>query len=335
MVWLKDKLAKDVDRQAPTCDDAGQKPDPRRAGHDGDAPDASGRPPVNLPPFAPVLRTSLMPSQPGSASASPLGSTSTAVCCASSTSNSSPKRVGRSSFFTACSSHGNSRRLAPSARRARLTLKESVNFCSCASSTCAIDSKSHRIASGTWTRQLCAWFQQASVDGQKKAESVSVFASRAFLTVTLAANMRGGMWTQIVYEGKSDRVHPHGPHFPRQLVSHSPTHWITQDAPLDMIDAIDTDMHARLGWSIWTLAHRCSDSCCSHSCTQQHRTQTARNTELPAGASSIGTRWSSVSFSQKQNAFWRRENCFHEAQPRSLTHQMPRPKPPTASQRRT
>ena len=30
-------------------------------------------------------------------------------------------------------------------------------------------------------------------------------------------------------------------------------------------------------------------------CTQQHRTQTAHNIELLAGASSIGTRWSSVS----------------------------------------
>ena len=63
--------------------------------------------------------------------------------------------------------------------------------------------------------------------------------------------------------------------------------------------------------------------------------QTARNIELLAGASSIGTRWSSVSFSQRQKAFWRRENCFHEAQARSLTRQMPRPKPPTANQRRT
>ena len=81
----------------------------------------------------------------------------------------------------------------------------------------------------------------------KKAESASVFVSRAFVTVTLAANMRGGMWTQIVYERKSDRVHPHGPHFPRQLVSHSPTHWITQEALLNVIDAIDADMHARAG----------------------------------------------------------------------------------------
>ena len=52
------------------------------------------------------------------------------------------------------------------------------------------------------------------------------------------------MRTQIVYERKSDRVHPH---FPRQLVSHSPTHWITQEALLNMIDAIDADMHARAG----------------------------------------------------------------------------------------
>ena len=58
--------------------------------------------------------------------------------------------------------------------------------------------------------------------------------------------------------------------------------------------------------SIWPPAHQCSDSCCSHSCTQQHRTQTACNIELLVGASSIGTRWSSESFSQKQDVFWRR-----------------------------
>ena len=81
--------------------------------------------------------------------------------------------------------------------------------------------------------------------GSKKAESAHVFASRAFVTVTLAANMRGGMWTQIVFEEKTDRVHFHGPLFPRQLVTHTPTHWITQEALLDMIDAIDTDMKAR------------------------------------------------------------------------------------------
>ena len=71
----------------------------------------------------------------------------------------------------------------------------------------------------------------------KKAASAHGFASRAFVTVKLAANMRGGI----------DRVQPRGPLFPRQLVSHSPTHWIRQDALLDMIDAIDTDIHARAG----------------------------------------------------------------------------------------
>ena len=93
--------------------------------------------------------------------------TSLSVCCASSTSNSSPARNGRCSFFAACSSHGSSRRLAPTAGRARLTLQESVNFCSCASTTCATASESHRIASGTWTTQLCASFQQASAGGPR------------------------------------------------------------------------------------------------------------------------------------------------------------------------
>ena len=86
-------------------------------------------------------------------------------------------------------------------------------------------------------------------------------SNRKCVTVTLAANMRGGMWTQIVYEGKSDRLHPHGPLFPRQLVSHSPTHWITLDALLDMIDAIDTDMNARPGGAEqipWLLVLDCA-----------------------------------------------------------------------------
>ena len=95
-------------------------PDTFRRWHEGGAPDHRGRPPVDLPPFR-VSRTSHMPSRAGSASASPLGSTSTAVCCASSTSNSSPADDGRGSFFAACSSHGNSRRLAPAAGRVRLT----------------------------------------------------------------------------------------------------------------------------------------------------------------------------------------------------------------------
>ena len=141
-------------------------PDTFRRWHDSGARDLGGRPPVELPPFALSRLANL--THAGSASASPLGSTSTAVCCASSTSNSSPERNGRGSFCPACSSHGNSRRLARAAGRARLTLQESVNFCSCASSTCAIASKSHRIASGTWTRQLCEWFQQASAGGPKK-----------------------------------------------------------------------------------------------------------------------------------------------------------------------
>ena len=94
----------------------------------------------------------------------------------------------------------------------------------------------------------------------KRAEPAHVFASRAFVTVTLAANMRSGMWAQNVHEGKSGRVH-HGPAFLRQLVSHSPTHWITQEALLDMIDAIDADMHARPGdaeLTPWLLVLDCA-----------------------------------------------------------------------------
>ena len=66
------------------------------------------------------------------------------------------------------------------------------------------------------------------------------------------------------------------------------------------------------------LQHRSAPaSCCSRSCTQQHRTQTTRNIEQLAGASSIGRRWEQRELLTKAN---------HEAQPRSLTRQMPEAK---------
>ena len=131
--------------------------------------------------------------------------------------------------------------------------------------------------------------------------------------------------------------------FLRQLVSHSPTHWITQDALLDMIDAIDVDMHARPGDAEQrnvTAYTQPLDRAVLRQLLLSFAHTAAQNADRPqhraAGCRFIDwKRWSSVSFSQKQNVFWRPENCFHEAQPRNLTGQMPRPKPPTASQRRT
>ena len=91
---------------------------------------------MELPPFALSRLANLTHAVAArlSVSASPLGST---VLRELDIELEPKKRNGRGSFFAACSSHGNSRRLAPAAGRARLTLQESVNFCSCASSTCA------------------------------------------------------------------------------------------------------------------------------------------------------------------------------------------------------
>ena len=119
------------------------------------------------------------------------------------------------------------------ARVEAVPLLESVNFSAAARDlpVHSVMSKSHRIArAGTWKeRDSCASIvqQQGSAGGAKRAEPAHVIASRAFVTVTLAANMRG-MWTQIVYEGKSGRVHPHVTSVP--LSSSCPTprrHWIT------------------------------------------------------------------------------------------------------------
>ena len=157
----------------------------------------------------------------------------------SSTSNSSPADDGRGSFFRACSYHGSLRRLAPATGRVRLTLPENTNSCN------RFKNSQDRI----WNLDETAVRMVPSGERgwTKKAESAHVFAPRAFVTVTLAANMRGGMWTQIVYEGKTDRVRPHGPIFPHQLVSHSLPDALDHEALLNMVDAIDADMHARAG----------------------------------------------------------------------------------------
>ena len=284
-----------------------------------------------------------------------LGSTSTATCCASSTSNSSPPDIGRGSFYTTCSCHGSSRRLAPATGRVRLTLPENANSCSCASSTCAIASEARRVACGTWTRQLCAWFHPASPGGQKSRVSPC-------LRLALTANMRGGMWTQIVYEKKTDRVRPHGPIFPRQLVSYTPTHWITQDALLDMIDAIDADMNALVTPSSGT-AQRTHSRWTERTCEPSRTRSAARWPNTSPSSSWKPSPTSNVSIwtppircsenadsPQHRTAGWRfidwkeveqrellaeAKRLLETGQPRSLTRQMPTPKPETASQRRT
>ena len=91
--------------------------------------------------------------------------------------------------------------LAPATGRVRLTLPENATSCSCASSTCAIASDSRRIAHGTWNETAVRMVPSGERGWTKRAESTHVYPLRAVVTVTLAANMRGGLWTQIVYEG--------------------------------------------------------------------------------------------------------------------------------------
>ena len=97
-------------------------------------------------------------------------------------------------------------------------------------------------------RDSCAhgFIRRAWVDQKMPSQPTS--SPHTLSSRSRSLQTRGGMWTQNVNEGKTDRVHPHGPLWPHQLVSHSPTHWITQDALLDTIDAIDEGVsqhHAR------------------------------------------------------------------------------------------
>ena len=139
--------------------------------------------PTHHSPFD-VLRTSLTPLQPGFVSASP-------------TWQHVYRRVLRELDIEFEPSSQRTWKFLHSLQLSWKLAAENANSCSCASSACAIATKSPRIAYGTWTRQLCASFHQASVGWTKKGESAHVFASRAFVTVTLAAHMRSGKWTTL------------------------------------------------------------------------------------------------------------------------------------------
>ena len=129
-----------------------------RRWHDGGAPDHRGRPPMDLQPFALSRLANLT-----------LAAARLPPCAARARHRIRAGRRWTWQFLQQSAAIMEaSRRLTPATGRVRLTLPENGNSSSCASSTCAIASKSHRIASGTWTRQLCAWFQQASVGGPKK-----------------------------------------------------------------------------------------------------------------------------------------------------------------------
>ena len=238
-------------------------PDTFRRWHDGGARDLAADRlwSCHRSPFR-VLRTSPMPSQPGSVSASPLGSTSTAVCCASSTSNWSPKRNGRGSFFAACSSHGSSGRLAPASRpseadiaRERKLLQLRVIY-------------------------LCHRFK-ISQDRIWNLDETAVHCPirRAWVRVSLClrlARLRHGharceheeraRGRRSSMRRKATEYILTGQRSPCQLVSHSPTHWITQETLLNMIDATDVAMHARAGdaeHTPWLLAPRlCATARC-------------------------------------------------------------------------
>ena len=124
----------------------------------------------------------------------------------------------------------------------------------------------------------------------KKAASARVFASRAFVTVTLAANMRGGMWTQIIYEASTLRRN-----FAASCATPAAHQIVLRSVELHGIhSAAGPVVHARLqeldpprgsqtlrqilfwkssptsNMSIWTPVPQCSASCCfrAHSSRQ-------------------------------------------------------------------
>ena len=141
--------------------------------------------PTHHSPFR-VLRTSLMPSQPGFVYASPLGSTSTAVRCMSSTSNSSPPDIGRGSSYRRVL-HELDIEFEPTRHCTRHFLR-SLQLSWKLAATCTRHRPIHLCARfGILQDRIWKVDETAVRLVPKKAEPAHVFTSRAFVTVTLAA----------------------------------------------------------------------------------------------------------------------------------------------------
>ena len=166
--------------------------------------------------------------------------------CASSTSNSSPAEDGRGSFFRACSYYGSLRRLAIATGRVKLTLPENANSCSLQLRVIYLCDRFQISRDRIWNLdETAVRMVPAGVEQEGRINPSLRFARHHHGHIS--CKHEGRHVDTDCLRGKSDPVHPHGPVFPCQLVSHSPTHWITQEALLNMIDAIDAGMHARAG----------------------------------------------------------------------------------------
>ena len=156
-------------------------PDTLRRWHDGGAPDADpgGRPPAELPPFfalsCPVNLTHAVAARPSLSV--PSWQHVFRRVLRELDIEFEPRDRWTRQFLQSLQV---SWKLAATCtrRRVRLALPENATPCSCASSTCAIASESRRIACGTWTRQLRAWFHQSSV-GRPRGPSQPMSSPRA------------------------------------------------------------------------------------------------------------------------------------------------------------
>ncbi len=63
------------------------------------------------------------------------------------------------------------------------------------------------------------------------------------MTVTLACGASSGLLHQIIFAGKTVASLPVSPLFPNQTVTHSATHWATEDSLVQMIDHVDRELN--------------------------------------------------------------------------------------------
>ena len=163
----------------------------------------------------------------------------------------------------------------------------------------------------------------------KKAESAQVFASLAFVTVTLVANMRDTRtyiklcYVQRNFTGDTqplDRAYMRAfkSSIRNEVAKHFAEFFLEVESNFECVSLdSSTSVLRQLLLSFVPTSAQNADS-------PQHRAARWRFID-----------WNEVEQRELLAEAKRRANCFHEAQPRSLTRQMPRPKPPTVSQRRT
>jgi hypothetical protein len=88
---------------------------------------------------------------------------------------------------------------------------------------------------------------------QKNVKANFIGDAKSLATVNVAAGAVEGVRHQVIFGGRTNRVHPICPQPVHQQVTHTESHWSSVDTLLEMVKHIDQHLHKNNDKNQWIL----------------------------------------------------------------------------------